>query len=193
VHRGGGVADGDRVPGVEQLGTPGNRIVGVGGGGGIGVPVKAVASVGTPPADDVHGQDRVRRFEDVGPYRLANIPAVGGGEGDVVERLLPLCDPVMGIARARADGAGGEAPDVGEDGGDFTSVQKAAYSVPVGSSRAASSAAMGAVIAAMPLIVRELDAADGQRLIHIKGLNPGSKQRFDLIDPAKEPPRYWPR
>ncbi|MFJ3039775.1 MULTISPECIES: hypothetical protein [Streptomyces] len=129
----------------------------------------------------------------MGPYRLANIPAVGGGEGDVVERLLPLCDPVMGIARARADGAGGEAPDVGEDGGDFTSVQKAAYSVPVGSSRAASSAAMGAVIAAMPLIVRELDAADGQRLIHIKGLNPGSKQRFDLIDPAKEPPRYWPR
>ncbi|MDQ1037659.1 hypothetical protein QFZ75_004075 [Streptomyces sp. V3I8] len=31
--------------------------------------------------------------------------------------------------------------------------------------------ATGAVIAAMLLIVRELDAADGQQLVHIKGLN----------------------
>jgi hypothetical protein len=53
--------------------------------------------------------------------------------------------------------------------------------------------AMGAVVAAMPLILRELEASEGQQLIHIKGLNPGSKQRFDLADPAKEPPRYWPR
>jgi hypothetical protein len=53
--------------------------------------------------------------------------------------------------------------------------------------------AMGAVIAAMPLIVRELDTAHGQQLVHIKGLNPGSKQRFDRVDPAKQPPRYWPR
>lgn len=44
--------------------------------------------------------------------------------------------------------------------------------------------AMGAVIAAMPLIVRELDTAHGRQLIHIKGLNPGSKQRFDLVDPC---------
>lgn len=53
--------------------------------------------------------------------------------------------------------------------------------------------AMGAVIAAMPLIVRELNTAHGQQLVHIKGLNPGSKQRFDRVDPAKQPPRYWPR
>ncbi|XUL94483.1 hypothetical protein ACQ86D_22010 [Streptomyces galilaeus] len=53
--------------------------------------------------------------------------------------------------------------------------------------------AMGAVIASMPLIVRELETVEGQQLIHIKGLNPGVKQRFDLVDPAKEPPRYWPR
>ncbi|WP_199815607.1 hypothetical protein [Streptomyces griseus] len=53
--------------------------------------------------------------------------------------------------------------------------------------------AMGAVIAAMPLIVRELDTAESQQLVHIKGLNPGTKQRFDLVDPTKEPPRYWPR
>ncbi|WP_216591788.1 DUF5615 family PIN-like protein [Streptomyces brasiliscabiei] len=53
--------------------------------------------------------------------------------------------------------------------------------------------AMGAVIASMPLLVPELEAAEGQRIVHIKGLNPGGKQRFDLVDPAKEPPRYWPR
>ena len=53
--------------------------------------------------------------------------------------------------------------------------------------------AMGAVIAAMPLIIRELGEAEGQQLVHIKGLNPGSKHRFDLLDPSKSPPRYWPR
>ena len=53
--------------------------------------------------------------------------------------------------------------------------------------------AMGAVIAAMPLVVRELEQTEGQQLVHIKGLNPGSKQRFDLVNPATAPPRYWPR
>ncbi|MFF5756001.1 DUF5615 family PIN-like protein [Streptomyces longwoodensis] len=53
--------------------------------------------------------------------------------------------------------------------------------------------AMGAVVAAMPLIVGELVAADSQRLVHVKGLNPLSKHRFDLVDPALAPPSYWPR
>jgi PIN domain-containing protein len=53
--------------------------------------------------------------------------------------------------------------------------------------------AMGAVIAAMPLIVREPGAAESQQLVHIKGLDPGARHRFDLLDPAKAPPRYWPR
>ncbi|MFI5567724.1 hypothetical protein ACIA6T_10250 [Streptomyces sp. NPDC051740] len=53
--------------------------------------------------------------------------------------------------------------------------------------------AMGAVTAAMPLLVRGLDTAEGRQLVHVEGLNPGSEQRFDLVDPAKEPPRYWPR
>jgi PIN domain-containing protein len=53
--------------------------------------------------------------------------------------------------------------------------------------------AMGAVVAAMPLIVGELDEADSQRLVHIKGLNPGSKHRYDLVDPTQSPLRYWPR
>jgi hypothetical protein len=49
--------------------------------------------------------------------------------------------------------------------------------------------ATGAVIASMPLLIRELEAVQGQQLVHVKGLNPGVKQRFDLVDPAKEPPR----
>lgn len=53
--------------------------------------------------------------------------------------------------------------------------------------------AMGAVVAAMPIVVRELAEAEGQRLVQIKGLNPGSKHRYELIDPAKSPPTYWPR
>ncbi|MQY15443.1 hypothetical protein SRB5_56250 [Streptomyces sp. RB5] len=53
--------------------------------------------------------------------------------------------------------------------------------------------AMGAVVAAMPLIVTELDDVGSQQLIHIKGLNPSGKHRFDRVDPAKSPPPYWPR
>jgi PIN like domain len=53
--------------------------------------------------------------------------------------------------------------------------------------------AMGAVIAAMPLIVGELEEADCQRLVQIKGLNPASKHRYDLVNPSQSPPRYWPR
>lgn len=53
--------------------------------------------------------------------------------------------------------------------------------------------AMGAVIAAMPLIVEALADADGQRLIHIKGLDPVAKHRFDVVDPKRTPPVYWPR
>ena len=107
----------------DQFGPPGGRVVRVGGRSGVGVPVEAVAPVGAPLAGDVHWQDRVRGVEDVSPYRLADVPAVGGGEGHVAEQLVPLGDLVTGLARAGADGAGVEAADVGEDGGDFASVQ----------------------------------------------------------------------
>ncbi|MET8331190.1 DUF5615 family PIN-like protein [Streptomyces sp. NPDC005181] len=53
--------------------------------------------------------------------------------------------------------------------------------------------AMGAVVAAMPLIIAELGEAGTQQLIHIKGLNPVSKHRFDRMDPSATPPSYWPR
>jgi PIN like domain len=51
--------------------------------------------------------------------------------------------------------------------------------------------AIGAIIAAMPAIVAEVSTADGQRLVSIHGLSPA--RRYDVTDPRRDPPRYWPR
>jgi hypothetical protein len=51
--------------------------------------------------------------------------------------------------------------------------------------------ALGSIIAAMPMVMDELERAEGQRLVHIAGLNPS--HRYDVADPAKNPPNYWPR
>jgi hypothetical protein len=51
--------------------------------------------------------------------------------------------------------------------------------------------AIGAIIAAMPGVVDELLAADGQRLVSIHGLAPS--RRYDITDPRRQPPKYWPR
>ncbi len=51
--------------------------------------------------------------------------------------------------------------------------------------------ALGAVIAAMPMVMDELEQAAGQRLVHITRLNPD--RRFEVTDPARTAPRYWPR
>ncbi|GAB2804061.1 hypothetical protein GCM10027073_40810 [Streptomyces chlorus] len=76
-----------------------------------------------------------------------------------MEQFVPLGDLVTGLARAGADGAGVEAADVGQDGGDFVALQ-GGYSVPVGSSRAASRAAMCASERVMP--VAEAGAPPGR-------------------------------
>jgi hypothetical protein len=52
--------------------------------------------------------------------------------------------------------------------------------------------AIGAVIAAMPAVMLELEAARGQRLVRIVSLDHNAK-RYDAIDPAIAPPAYWPR
>jgi len=52
--------------------------------------------------------------------------------------------------------------------------------------------ALGSVIAAMPAVMEELEQADGQRLVRIVRLDPG-RRRFEIIDPSKDPPSYWPR
>lgn len=51
--------------------------------------------------------------------------------------------------------------------------------------------AIGAVVSAMPAVIEHLESVDTQRLIQVKGLNPNPKQRFDSIDPARRPPKYW--
>ena len=52
--------------------------------------------------------------------------------------------------------------------------------------------ALGAVIAAMPLVMAELEAASGQLLVHIAGLDP--RRRFEITDPRRQPPSpSWPR
>jgi len=51
--------------------------------------------------------------------------------------------------------------------------------------------ALGALIAAMPLVMADLAKVTGQRLVRINGLDP--RGRHEVVDPAKSPPRYWPR
>jgi predicted nuclease of predicted toxin-antitoxin system len=49
--------------------------------------------------------------------------------------------------------------------------------------------AVGAVVAAMPDIVADLGAANGQRLVEITKLD--RRKRHKLVDPKKNPPAYW--
>jgi hypothetical protein len=51
--------------------------------------------------------------------------------------------------------------------------------------------AVGAIVASMPLIIDDLRAADGQRLVRIHGIDPG--RRYEITDPRRHPPKYWPR
>ncbi|HEX2498928.1 MAG TPA: DUF5615 family PIN-like protein [Actinomycetes bacterium] len=49
--------------------------------------------------------------------------------------------------------------------------------------------AAGAIVAALPAVVRHLEQADGQRLVQIKAIDP--RDRFVSVDPRRDPPRYW--
>lgn len=51
--------------------------------------------------------------------------------------------------------------------------------------------AIGAIIAAVPAIIEELEAADGQRLVTIAAL--AQTRRYEIVDPKRTPPKYWPR
>lgn len=53
--------------------------------------------------------------------------------------------------------------------------------------------AVGAVVAALPGVIEALEGEDGQRLVSIKGLDPTPRTRFTLVNPRRDPPRYWPR
>ncbi len=52
--------------------------------------------------------------------------------------------------------------------------------------------AFGALIAAMPMVMQQLQEADSQRLVKITSIDP--RQRFDITDPRRTSPSpYWPR
>jgi hypothetical protein len=52
--------------------------------------------------------------------------------------------------------------------------------------------AMAAVCAALPSVLQELAATDGQRLVTLKGLDPGRDHRYGVRNPAVDPPKFWP-
>lgn len=52
--------------------------------------------------------------------------------------------------------------------------------------------ALGALIAAMPMIIQQLEEVDGQRLVRMASIEP--RERFQIVDPRRTPPSpYWPR
>jgi hypothetical protein len=52
--------------------------------------------------------------------------------------------------------------------------------------------AMATVCAALPSVLQELATADGQRLVTLKGIDPGRDHRYGVRDPAIDPPKFWP-
>lgn len=50
--------------------------------------------------------------------------------------------------------------------------------------------AMGAILAAIRQVVRDLEQAESQRLVLIHEIR--NDRRHDLIDPFRDPPPYWP-
>jgi hypothetical protein len=52
--------------------------------------------------------------------------------------------------------------------------------------------ALGALIAAMPMVVQDLMEADGQRLVEVIAID--QRRRFNILDPQRSSPSpYWPR
>lgn len=52
--------------------------------------------------------------------------------------------------------------------------------------------AMATVCAALPSVLQELASAGGQRLVTLKGIDPGRDHRYGVRDPAIDPPKFWP-
>ena len=52
--------------------------------------------------------------------------------------------------------------------------------------------ALAAIIAAMPMVMHELENADGQRLVRIASIDSRPRSRFEVTDPRRNPPSsYW--
>lgn len=51
--------------------------------------------------------------------------------------------------------------------------------------------AIAALVAAMPDVVADLERADGQRLVTVRGI--ARRGRYEIRDPRRDPPTYWTR
>jgi hypothetical protein len=52
--------------------------------------------------------------------------------------------------------------------------------------------AIATVCAALPALLGELATAPGQRLVTLRGIDPGRDHRYLMLDPAVDPPKFWP-
>jgi hypothetical protein len=52
--------------------------------------------------------------------------------------------------------------------------------------------ALGALITVLPSLLDDLEREIGQRLLRVESFDP-SRKRYEMIDPASDPPAYWPR
>lgn len=54
--------------------------------------------------------------------------------------------------------------------------------------------AMASLLAAAVPCLRDLNAAPGQRLVHVRSVSPHQRApRYEVVDPVTDPPAYWPR
>lgn len=53
--------------------------------------------------------------------------------------------------------------------------------------------AMATVCAALPSVLQELAAANGQRLVTLRAIDAGRDHRYSVRDPASDPPKFWPQ
>lgn len=54
--------------------------------------------------------------------------------------------------------------------------------------------AMASLLAAAVPCIRELEATTTQQLVRVKSMAPHQRSaRYDIVNPVKDPPNYWPR
>ncbi|GHJ49576.1 hypothetical protein Cs7R123_69180 [Catellatospora sp. TT07R-123] len=52
--------------------------------------------------------------------------------------------------------------------------------------------AIGTVCAGLPVALAELADAPSQQLVYLQGVDPTSRARLKMTDPATSPPKFWP-
>lgn len=52
--------------------------------------------------------------------------------------------------------------------------------------------AIATLCAALPSVLQELAAAEGQRLVTLRAIDPGRDRRYTVRDPDRDPPKFWP-